>query len=606
MKTLGKVSLLIGLLLILSACQTNIKNIETTIGQEPLRTNPVDVQREYINTQRITPQALDVSSGNLFDNSGFESGLDGWTGCSAGAIKTSSDAYEGSGALEVVPNNCFYKSAEVSAGDDLILSCYAKITEGSGWTGMGLGFADSNWTTIDVDIPATVITGTDYARYDVKFTAPANSKYASMWLYSENPFVVDNCSLMLEAAPPPPPPPPPSGENLLENPEFLNSSPTGAEEWATGCEGYTTSTYIRNIRYKHSLLANGACMDQSLSASDIDALKGNEFTLSCIAKNTDGYASISIFLDGNPISKVIPVTTGYFTTITIQGNAGDISSGFVSLYAEGTLLVDECGLAVGSQGIKPRPMLEINKRNRFEQYPQNVNAQLINTGNVSLNRVSITSDNLPDCNLSLGSLEIDERYEFSCNGPSLGSRESFDAEVIVTGEYANGTIFTETRTFRLLGFPNAPTTNNYLENGAFEEWTDGDSLNATPLNWNVGCAGNSQRISGRTGQAILLTDGTCIDQILTESDLAQLAGKQYIFSCYVGNRDGYASMSIFFNGVPTSKEILQIGDGAIGSAFVRFSGVVPNDVNSGFVSLYGEGRLAIDSCSLNIDETAIN
>ena len=338
-------------LFLLNACQTTatIKTTDLTASHEPVRVNPVDVQTKFITTQAISPQALDVSSGNLFDNGGFESGLDGWTACSTGAIKTSGDAFEGSGALEIVPDNCFYRSAEVSAGQDLVLSCYVKVIEGSGWTGMGMGFADSSWATVG-EAPATVISGSSYARYDVEFTAPANTTYASMWIYSENKAVVDNCSLMLESTPPPPPPP--SGDNLLENGDFetlANGLPT---EWSVGCGGTATSVVGRSG--KGFSLKGGVCVDQGLSAGDVAALSGNDYTYSCYAKNTGGYASLSIFFNDSPKSVVIPVSSSY-QLIELKGTAPQASSGFVSIYSEGNLTVDQCSLTAGDVAPPPPP-----------------------------------------------------------------------------------------------------------------------------------------------------------------------------------------------------------------------------------------------------------
>ena len=369
MKTFRKVTLLAGLLLLLSACQTtNVKDIAIPSGQEPLRTIPVDVQSQYINVQALEPQAIDIASGNLFANGGFENGLDGWTACSAGAIKTSGDTYEGSGALEIIPDNCFYRSAEVSAGDDLILSCYAKVLSGSGWTGMGLGFADTTWTTIDVDVPATVITGTDYARYDVKFTAPTNSRYASMWFYSENSGVVDNCSLMLESEPPPPVP---SSGNLLENSEFEITAidPTSSlalpTEWVSGCNNSVNSTRGRdgrgvNIRF-------GACIDQSLSAEDIAALSGKDYVYSCYIRTPEvrsGYTSMSIFFDGTSTSVEV-LASDNFQRIELRGTAPQATNGFVSIYSEGYAVIDQCTLTVGNTLPSPPPS---NGENNLLQY----------------------------------------------------------------------------------------------------------------------------------------------------------------------------------------------------------------------------------------------
>ena len=487
-------------LLILGACQTT-QTIESAGDWEGARqAHPINVQEQYINVNRLVPQAIDISSGNLFDNSGFESGLESWTGCSAGAIKTSGDAYEGSGALEIIPDNCFYRSAEVSAGDDLILSCYAKVLGGSGWTGMGLGFADSSWTTIDVDVPATVITGSEYVRYDVKFTAPANTKYASMWLFSENPVVVDNCSLMLEAEPPPPPPPP-SGDNLIENGDFetlLSDKPT---EWSIGCGGFANSVTGRSG--KGLSLTGGVCVDQGLSASDISAISGNNYTYSCYAKNTSGYASISIFLDDQPTFKQIPVSSSY-QLVEISGTAPSASNGFVSIYSEGSLVVDDCSVQKENTDVQP-------------------------------------ADN-----------------------------------------------------------------ENILLNNSFNNFSNGDVI---PDSWIIGCQGSAQPVdNARTLKGITLRDGACIDQSLNQSQLSKLAGKKFALTCQIRfnqfQNTRYTSLSLVLNQTIFKTALRQLVNGTYNIVVVK--DIAPEDITSGYVSIYSEQDVTVDDCQLTPFNSSIN
>jgi len=141
-------------LLLLSACGTSdttsssaeVKNFSKQVPSMAI--SPVDVQTAFIKPQALEPQALTVAQGNLFDNGGFENGLTGWTGCATGAIATSTDALEGSGALQVNPGNCFYRSAPVSVGQKIALSCNVKILSGTSWTGMGFNFTDTNFDTL--------------------------------------------------------------------------------------------------------------------------------------------------------------------------------------------------------------------------------------------------------------------------------------------------------------------------------------------------------------------------------------------------------------------------------------------------------------------------
>ena len=464
MKVVWKASLLVGLLLLLSACQTNIKNIALPIGQEPQRINPVNVQTEYINVQALEPQALDIASGDLFANGGFESGLEGWTACSAGAIKPSSDAYESSGALEVVPDNCFYRSAEVSPGQDLVLSCYVKVTSGNAWTGMGMGFADSSWSTVG-ETPATIISGSAYARYDVEFTAPANSKYASMWLYSENAAVVDNCSLMLEAAPPPPPPP--SGDNLLENGGFETLSNGNPTEWSQGCGGSASSVTGREGNGFN--LKGGICVDQGLSAGDIAALSGNDYTYSCYAKNTGGYASLSIFFDDDPISKQIPVSNSY-QLVEITGTAPNASSGFMSIYSEGNLTVDQCSL-VTDDVTSPQPPNEENllKNGDFEildtnekpvNWTKGCGGEYLSSGRRNGKTLSLTGGSCVSQSLSSTTLNTisGRQYTFSCYVSNFGGYASIS--VFFDGQ-STSTVIPENSGYQLVKLTNfAPTASS--------------------------------------------------------------------------------------------------------------------------------------------------
>lgn len=322
--------------LFLAACQSTPID-KTSKIVTPDRTIPANVPQDFIAPQAIVPLAVDINSGNLFDNGGFEDGLTGWTGCATGAIETSTDALEGSGALKLNPLNCFYRSAVVEAEQKIALSCNVKLLNGTGWTGMGMNFVDENFASL-LAAPTTVTSNTSYSRIDTGGTAPTGTKFVSMWLYSENPVVVDNCSLMLEADPPPPPPP--SGDNLLENGTFTsideNSKPT---DWSVGCGG----SY--EVVAGKLTLSNGACVDQGLSASDISALAGKDYTFSCAFIPTPFYADMTIFFDGVPTVKEITATTT--ERFKLSGTApANATSGFVSVYSNGSLTVDDCVLEI--------------------------------------------------------------------------------------------------------------------------------------------------------------------------------------------------------------------------------------------------------------------
>ncbi len=614
MKKIVLMSFLVFAVFVLNACQTTDLNLEAGVvtpelstevpaAHTPLRNSPVDVIGDFIVPQAISPQAVSVASGNLFSNGGFESGLEGWTGCAAGAIESSTSAYEGTKGLKVNAGNCFYRSAEVSAGQDLILSCYVRLQSGSGWTGMGMGFANASWTTIG-NAPTTVISGSSYARYDVKATAPAGSNYASMWLYTDNPTLVDNCSLMLETTPPPPPPA--TGENLLENGGFgfrdFSQSPTRPRDWTIGCAGeVSTSNGVITRLGRGIVMSGGACVDQGLSASDIAEINGQLFTFSCLARNTQGYAALSIFLDGQPISKVIPVSQ-YYQLVEIQATAGQISNGFVSIYSEGRLSLDECGLARGTLGFKQTPIIEVRNGiagtetvNSAE--PREVLVQVKNSGNVLLTSLTASSDTL-DCSLNSTNVQPGQIVNFNCTTIVPAPGETFTSIVTATGTTAAGATATATDGYTQVNTGSVDPGANLLENEFFRTL----DANNKPTDWNKGCGGTWNGTEFRGTAAVELYGGACMDQALNADEVAALSGKNFTLQCNLSQKGGYASMSLFLDGVATSKAI-PVTTAADGDEIVVLTGTA-GQISSAFVSFYSEGtaanNLKLRYCSLRI------
>ena len=431
-KNLTLTALSLVVVLLLAACGTSApsntqgENVDKQIPA--MATSPINVQTAFIAPQALEPQAITVSQGNLFDNGGFENGLTGWTGCAAGAIETSGDSIEGSGALQVNPGNCFYRSAVVSPGQKISLSCNVKILSGTNWTGMGFNFTDGNFAVLSSS-PTVVASTNDYVRLDAQSTAPANTQFVSMWLYSDNLAVVDNCSLLLETTPPPPPP---SSGNLLENGTFASANANNQpNDWSKGCGGEYTLTGISPAR-KQLRLSNGACVDQGLSSGDAAALAGNTYSFSCNVFDNSIYAALTVFLDGQATSKVIPVIpAGIGTRITLTGTAPTgISGGFVSLYAEGSTKVDDCRLeAEGSTPPPPPPpssgnLLEngtfasADANNKPNEWAKGCGGDYTLTGiSPARKRLRLSDGACVDQGLSSGDVAAlaGKNYSFSCN-----------------------------------------------------------------------------------------------------------------------------------------------------------------------------------------------
>lgn len=192
-------------LVILTSCQNSGTNNVT------LNKAPINVFDTYI-AGKSKPNINLKTSNQLLINGDFETGVAPWESCNDNeSIKISSDAYTGKQALVLLESkNCFYQSIDlVGSGittDKLYLSCFAKKKSTAGWAGMGIAFSNSNWDVLKA-ASEIEITATTYFQYAISSFVPKETKYASMWAYSDNQLLVDNCELKTVSVPPPPPPP---------------------------------------------------------------------------------------------------------------------------------------------------------------------------------------------------------------------------------------------------------------------------------------------------------------------------------------------------------------------------------------------------------------
>ncbi len=223
-------------------------------------------------------------------------------------------------------------AAEASGlrGSAYSYSCYTKHSSGYASISMFLNGQASSKV-----IPLS----NSYQRIEITGTGPANTSNGFVSIYSEGNTVIDDCVLTSDTAPPPPP----SGDSLLSNGAFevLNAANQPAP-WVRGCGGTWASTTGRSGRGIN--ISGGACVDQSLDAQTVAALSAETYSYSCYVRNSGGYASMSIFLNGQAMSKVIPTSTS-FQRVELTGNApASVQSAFVSLYSEGGITVDDCVL----------------------------------------------------------------------------------------------------------------------------------------------------------------------------------------------------------------------------------------------------------------------
>lgn len=336
---------------VLSGCDSNSAKLSTPSNSEISRSDrilqsPVDVMSEFV---LKTARAVDspTESDNLLANAGFEEGTGNWSVCAGDGLvaKSTDDVYDGTTALTVNSGNCIYQSVEITAGMDLLLSCFAKtLDKHPEWTGMGLGFSDENWKALTKSAPS-VISAPDWARYDVRATAPENARYVSMWFFSETPAAIDACSLVrAEGAPPPENF---NGTNLLSNADFTVVNKDMPDSWVDYCKGvsYASTDSVE----AELLLGDGACVAQGLTANALTAIEQELIEFSCDIEYTGSeYAEIILNLDGKDYVTVVPpgsdglVQTSFATPAKVE-------SGFVSLYSESApenMRVRSCELSV--------------------------------------------------------------------------------------------------------------------------------------------------------------------------------------------------------------------------------------------------------------------
>jgi len=117
---------------------------------------------------------------NAVVNPDFESNLDNWSG--SGGVITTSSVYSGTKALQGNSGAFVYQDISLGAGNVLTFTAYARTSDASIWSGVGVDFLDSSGTKIDGD--EKQITSTSYGKYSLPlFTTPAGTTTVRVWLY---------------------------------------------------------------------------------------------------------------------------------------------------------------------------------------------------------------------------------------------------------------------------------------------------------------------------------------------------------------------------------------------------------------------------------------
>jgi alpha-tubulin suppressor-like RCC1 family protein len=115
---------------------------------------------------------------NAVLNPDFERDLANWVG--SGAVITTSSVYSGTKALEGNGGAYVYQDISLGAGNVRTFTAYARTSDASIWSGLGVDFLNGSGTKIDG--VSAQITFTSYGKYRLPpFTTPAGTTTARVW-----------------------------------------------------------------------------------------------------------------------------------------------------------------------------------------------------------------------------------------------------------------------------------------------------------------------------------------------------------------------------------------------------------------------------------------
>jgi len=328
------------LFVLVSSCSSSdgtsvLPQSATSDINRPLIAQPASVFDTFIAPARTAAHPANNAT-NLLNNADFENEAAFWSSCRPSSVSASSDAYLGDEALFIDSTSCLYQVVEAQPGESYSFSCFVKLTELDTWTGLGMTFSDSDYQSVATAPSATATSG-EYTQIETAGVAPADTAFVGVWIYSDHGALVDNCALTLEADRNPVTPS--TDENLLLNANFSAVEENNqAVSWLSGCGNSViadgSSLYI----------SDSSCADQALSAEAIAALDNRTSTYSCAVAAVDGYSDLSVFFDNTLVAnkQITPVDIGQRVSLSVPANSS--INGFVSLYSEGNLRVENCAL----------------------------------------------------------------------------------------------------------------------------------------------------------------------------------------------------------------------------------------------------------------------
>ena len=153
-----------------------------------------------LGTLGAAPSAMAQTCG-LVGNSGFESGLTGWT--VAGRAELSADAHSGTRAVitRSAQGGLASSLIPVTAGRQITFQAWAKVAGTPPWAGVGLDFLNASGAEIgEINLP---VTASSYTLRSATQTVPAGATAARVWTWksgTRGSLVVDDFCLTMPAA----------------------------------------------------------------------------------------------------------------------------------------------------------------------------------------------------------------------------------------------------------------------------------------------------------------------------------------------------------------------------------------------------------------------
>ncbi|MFK7893614.1 MAG: fibronectin type III domain-containing protein [Granulosicoccus sp.] len=311
-------------------------------NRRPQSSLQVDVFKDFISPLDQIPTQPEDNNENLLSNASFENGTRGWVSCSDGEIASSNVAYAGSASLQVFAGGCFYKTIAATPDETYNLSCQVRLTDTRAWTGMGMEFANRLNESLGKSPTAVATSTAEYVQIGTSGIAPSESDSVNIWFYSDHGALVDDCILSPDTDQGTPPAA--SAANLLSNPTFADMDDNGgAISWAAGCNG--------NARVSGSRLSlsDEVCVDQALSLDTVGIIAASGAQLSCLVTDVSGNSTISVYLDNALYQQRVVVADDIDNIVSIDIEPTGSRNGFVSLYAEDRLELDNCSLVANAE-----------------------------------------------------------------------------------------------------------------------------------------------------------------------------------------------------------------------------------------------------------------